>query len=224
MSDGVAPEIVVLAGTNGSGKSSIFGAALRETLGEPQGSYFNPDEVARRFMDESPGMSLETANSRAWRLGRDLLERAIVQRQRFVFETTLGGRTITGLLLEAANVGLPVRMVYVGLESADLHVERVRSRVRNGGHPIPEERIRERFTSSRSNLVRLVPHLRELKLFDNSVEADPAAGAHPVPRPIVHARGGRIVDMCPLAEVPDWAKPIVLAVLRAAAGEPIPPA
>ncbi len=212
MSPGPAPEIVVFAGTNGAGKSSVIGAALREQ----DADYFNPDEATKRFQERFPDMTLEAANSRAWRLGRRLLNKAIVRRQRFVLETTLGGRTITGLLLKAANVGMPVRIIYVGLLSADLHVRRVRERVRGGGHDIPEERIRQRYMHSRLNLVRLAPHLTELKVFDNSAEADPATGAHPTPRLIVHLKAGDIVFMCPAADVPDWAKPIVVAALRAA--------
>lgn len=210
MSDTPAPEIVVLAGVNGAGKSSIIGAALRFN----DADYFNPDEVSRRLRGTEPGLSLEDVNVRAWHLGRRLLERAIEERRRFVFETTLGGRTITGLLLKAANVGLPVRVVYIGLESADLHVRRVRARVRQGGHDIPEERIRQRYTSSRANLIRLLPHLAEVRIFDNTREADPVTGDRPEPKPILHLKAGRLSYLCPLSEVPAWAKPIVQAALE----------
>lgn len=202
---GATPEIVVLAGTNGAGKSSVAGAALRQAGGD----YFNPDEVARQLRRADPELSRREANSRAWHIGRQLLERAIERRFRFAFETTLGGRTITGLLLKAANVGLPVRIWYVGLASVDLHLERVRARVARGGHPIPEERIRERFDGSRENLLRLLPHLTELRLYDNSRERDPAEGSPPEPLPVLHMKGGRVVESCPMTQVPAWAKPIV---------------
>jgi predicted ABC-type ATPase len=205
---GTTAEIVVLAGTNGAGKSSIAGAALRRAGGD----YFNPDEVARRLRRADPELSRREANSRAWHIGRHFLERAIEQRFRFALETTLGGRTITGLLLKAANVGLPVRTWYVGLASVELHLERVRTRVALGGHPIPEARIRERYDASRENLVRLVPHLTELKLYDNSRERDPAAGVPPEPLLVLHVKGGEVVDACPMPDVPQWAKPIVQRV------------
>jgi hypothetical protein len=54
--------------------------------------------------------------------------RALEQRLRFAFATTLGGTSITGLLIHAANVALPVRMWYVGLRDPDLHIQRVRAR------------------------------------------------------------------------------------------------
>lgn len=202
---GTTPEIVVLAGTNGAGKSSVAGAALRQAGGD----YFNPDEVARQLRGAEPELSRREANSRAWHIGRHFLERAIEQRFRFAFETTLGGRTITGLLLKAANVGLPVRIWYVGLDTVQRHLERVRSRVARGGHPIPEERIRERYDASRRNLVRLLPHLTELKLYDNSRELDPAEGVPPEPLLVLHLKEGRVLDACPMADIPGWARPIV---------------
>lgn len=205
----VRPEIVVLAGTNGAGKSSVGGEALREA-GVP---YFNADEIAREYRAVRPDATPEEANSWAWNQGKALLERAIERRLRFAFETTLGGNTMTGLLLRAANVGLPVRMWYVGLSSAELHVERVRARVDRGGHPIPEGKIRERYDDSRLNLIRLLPHLAELKLYDNSRDHDPHRGEKPRPVLILHLKQGRLVASCPPPEVPEWAKPIVQAVL-----------
>lgn len=202
----------MLAGVNGAGKSSIAGSALRSHGAD----YFDPDQVTRDLRQAEPELSLEAANVSAWRLGRRLLERAIAERRRFAFETTLGGRTITGLLLKAANVGLPVRVLYIGLESADLHVRRVRARARRGGHDIPEDRIRQRYTSSRANLIRLLPHLAELRVLDNTEEADPATGDRPEPEPILHLKAGRLLYLCPLADVPGWAKPIVQATLESA--------
>lgn len=210
MKGAAVPQILVLAGTNGAGKSSVAGGALRRSGGK----YFNPDEATRRFLRRSPHLSLNEANARAWRLGRRLLYRAIEHRHRFSFETTLGGRTMTGLLLKAANVGLPVRVWYVGLATVELHIERVQARVALGGHAIPEERIRERYDASRQNLIRLLPHLTELMLLDNSDEGDPETGEIPRPVRILHVRRGRIVEVGPVAKVPQWAKPIVLAVLR----------
>lgn len=207
-----AGRIVVLAGTHGGGKSSVVGEALRHA----GGAYYNPDEVTRRLLERDPVLSLDEANARAWRLGRLLLHRVIEQRLEFAFETTLGGRTMTGLLLKAANLGIPVQVFYVGLDSADRHVARVRAHVQKGGHDIPEPRIRRRYDASR-NLVTLVPHLTELEVFDNSAEGDPATGPRPEPELIVHLRRGTIVDRCALGDVPEWAKAIVLAALRVGA-------
>jgi predicted ABC-type ATPase len=66
------------------------------------------------------------------------------------FETTLGGNTIPALLEEAMAVGIEVLVRYVGLDSVDLHIARVRAGVARGGHDIPEGKIRERFAPTSS--------------------------------------------------------------------------
>lgn len=202
--------IRVLAGINGAGKSSVGGAAL-----EAEGiAYFDPDEATKRILDASPGVSLAQANAAAWNEGVRLLRRAIDDGVHFNFETTLGGTTITRMLEEAARAGLAVRMWYVGLEGVDLHVRRVRERVAKGGHDIPETKIRERYVTSRENLVRLLPSLAELHVYDNSAEGDPERGIAPQPRLVLHVLDGAVVATCPVTEVPSWAKAIFIAALK----------
>jgi predicted ABC-type ATPase len=202
--------ITVIAGVNGAGKSSVVGETLRQSGGE----YFNPDEVTRKFLAASKSMTQDEANSRAWDEGRRRLEDAIREKADFVFETTLGGSTITELLFKALDEGLEVALFYVGLEKVELHIERVRSRVQAGGHDIPETKIRERYTSSIKNLVKLAPRLTELRVFDNSIQADPKTGKAPAPRELLHSEGGRITSHCELASCPDWAKPVLALLLR----------
>jgi predicted ABC-type ATPase len=205
-----APCIYVLAGTNGAGKSSIAGAMFRRQGVEA----FDPDAAARLILARLPALSQAEANSAAWHQGRRLLERAIAERASFAFETTLGGATITALLERALAAGLDVRVWYVGLGSVELHLARVRARVAAGGHDIPEAAVRRRFHGSRLNLVRLLPRLTELRVYDNSAEADPRAGVAPEPRLVLHVARGRIVAVCPLGDTPAWAKPIVAAAMK----------
>jgi predicted ABC-type ATPase len=200
----------VLAGTNGAGKSSIAGAMLLRQRVE----YFNPDEAARRILAVNPGISQAQANSAAWHEGTRLLERAIAERLDFAFETTLGGRTITALLERAASRGFEVRVWYVGLNGPELHIARVRARVAKGGHDIPEPRIRERYDASRLNLIRLLPGLSELWVYDNSREADPDAGVAPEPMLVLHVRRGKLVGPRDLGRTPEWAKAIVAAAMK----------
>ena len=207
---GSIPCIYVLAGTNGAGKSSIAGAMF---LAQGTG-YFDPDEAARRILAANPGLAQAEANSAAWNQGRRLLERAIAERLNFAFETTLGGRTIPALLGAALSAGVEVRIWYVGLRSAALHVARVRARVAKGGHDIPELAIRDRYDSSRLNLIRLLPRLTELRVYDNSDEANPDAGAAPQPKLLLHVAAGRMVSLCDLAATPEWAKPILAAAIK----------
>jgi len=204
------PCIYVLAGTNGAGKSSLGGAMFRASGVE----YFNPDEAARSFRATSPGMTQQEANSAAWLEGKRLLQRAISERLDIAFETTLGGRTIAALLAQACSKEIEVRVWYVGLASPELHIARVRSRVAAGGHDIPEAKIRERYDSSRLNLVDLMPKLTELRVFDNSAEGDPRKGIAPQPRLLLHMDHGKIVEMCDLTKTPDWAKPILATAMK----------
>lgn len=180
-------------------------------LGVP---YFNPDEAARRILLANPGIPQERANSAAWNQGKRLLERAIAGRRDFAFETTLGGRTFTALLGMAALEGIEVRVWYVGLTSPELHIARVHRRVAAGGHNIPEAKIRERYHSSRFNLIQLLPKLTELSVYENSEEADPRTGAAPELKPILHMAGGKVLSICELTLTPEWAKPILAAALK----------
>jgi predicted ABC-type ATPase len=208
------PRIYVLAGTNGAGKSSLAGAMLLE-----RGvAYFNPDAAAALIVDANPGITLEEAQSAAWYEGRRLLERAIGERLDFAFETTLGGTTIAALLERAIASKIEVRIWYVGLDSIERHIARVRARVEAGGHHIPEARIRERYARSLMNLIRLMPKLTELRVYDNSREADLRRAVPPLPRLLVHLDRGRLASVCELAATPDWAKPLLLTALKIAAG------
>jgi predicted ABC-type ATPase len=201
------PTITVLAGTNGAGKSSIGGALLADSATP----LYNPDVETQALMAANPGMSLAEANAAAWRIGKECLQSAIADRHSFNIETTLGGATITLLLIQAHKSGLRVRMWYCGLGSAEQHIQRVQTRVRHGGHDIPEAKIRERYDASRRNLCTLLPSLDELVLYDNSVDADPHSGQQPQPLKLLHYRDGRILYRT--ASMPEWAKPIAAVAL-----------
>lgn len=204
------PRIHVLAGVNGAGKSSIGGAAFRESGGD----YFNPDEVTRSLLAMNDFLTQTEANGIAWRKGVALLKRAIEERLDYAFETTLGGNTIPRLLTQAALQGIEIYVWYVGLSSAALHVERVQARVARGGHDIPEEHIHRRYEHSRLNLIELMPHITALRVFDNSIDADPSAGKTPTPLLVLGIEAGRILNRRSLARTPEWAKPIVAAALK----------
>lgn len=208
-----APRLFVLAGTNGAGKSSIGGAMIRASGAQ----YFNPDEAAARIRQAQPHLSTTQANSAAWHEGKRLLQHALAQRLDHNFETTLGGQSFARLLKQAAEAGYEVRVWYVGLASPEHHLARVKARVRKGGHDIPEADIRRRFDQSRLQLIQLLPHLTELRIFDNTDEADPHQGAAPRPRLVLHWHDGHVrapADAASLALTPDWVKPVVMAALK----------
>jgi predicted ABC-type ATPase len=204
------PTITVLAGVNGAGKSSIAGE-YAETESD---FYFNPDTVARKIRALHPDISLTIANAQAWQLGKSLLDQAIEEHKDYRFETTLGGRTITRLLQKAAGKGHRLQIWFCGLASPDLHLRRVRARVLRGGHDIPEEKIHERWNSSRENLIRLLPHIHHLRVYDNSLEADPARGKPPRPALLLEMKQRKITAPADLSGAPVWAQPIIAAAIR----------
>jgi len=206
------PFIVVLAGVNGAGKSSLGGAMLSE-LGL---SWYNPDTYARALHAQL-GLPTAEANGLAWEHGRNRLEAAMAQESNFAFETTLGASTIPELLAKASRTH-NIMMLFCGLSSPELHLERVKLRVAHGGHDIPEKKIRERWISSRANLIKLMPFLARLQVFDNSRQAAPGQDI-PDPVLILEMIEGKPVypqrnDLAALNLVPEWARPIVQAALE----------
>ena len=204
------PILYVLAGVNGAGKSSIGESEFR-SQGSP---VFNPDTIAQQIRLLHPDISLTLANAHAWQIGKSLLEQAIAGGRDYRFETTLGGRTIAQLLEKAARSGHRLRIWFCGLASPELHLRRVQSRVALGGHDIPEGKIRERWNRSRENLVRLLPLIDHLRVYDNSKDADPFEGRAPQPVLLLEMKSEKITAPADLSGAPDWAKPIIAAAIH----------
>ena len=206
------PFIFVLAGVNGAGKSSVGGALLAE-----HGlTWFNPDSHARQLVAQL-GLDADDANGRAWQFGHQRLKGAVADQTSFAFETTLGARTIPELLARAAATH-DVVMIFCGLATPEQHIARVQSRVAHGGHDIPEHKIRERWTTSRANLIRLLPALARLQVFDNSADAGPY-GEIPDPLLVLEMAQGRVLfplpdDAAALAATPGWARGVVQAAFE----------
>ena len=206
------PALLVLAGVNGAGKSSIGGYLLTRA----GAAWFNPDTFARELRART-SCSQEEANARAWHEGVRRLDAAIAEGRHYAFETTLGGRTVTGRL-GAATVTHDVLVWFCGLSSPEQHMSRVRARVRAGGHDIPDVKIRERYPRALRNLIQLMPNLAHLEVYDNSVDA--AVGkAIPDPVLVLEMAGGRLMwptadDVDALMRTPDWAKPLVSAAAQ----------
>ncbi len=199
----------MLAGVNGAGKSSVGGDSLRQA-GK---AWFNPDDYARDLLAIVDCTPVQ-ANAEAWQEGMRRLEAAIADARSHAFETTLGGNSIAARLREAA-ASHDIQMWYCGLDSPEHHLARVRQRVARGGHDIPEAKVRERYETSRRNLIELLPYLAQLQVYDNSVDAVPGQPM-PNPRLLLQMERGRIVfptDIEALKRIPNWAKPIMETAL-----------
>jgi predicted ABC-type ATPase len=206
------PVLYVLAGVNGAGKSSVGGHLLeRDGL-----TWFNPDTFARE-LKAATRCDQETANADAWQEGMRRLEAAIAKGLNHAFETTLGGNSVTAKILEATKTH-DVLIWFCGLSSPELHIARVEARVVSGGHPIPEEKIRERYPLTQMNLIKLMPHVAYIKVYDNSAEAT-ADGTVPDPLLVLEMASGQVISPAPddlkaLQRAPQWTRSILEAALR----------
>jgi predicted ABC-type ATPase len=206
------PVLYVLAGVNGAGKSSIGGHLLeRDGL-----AWFNPDKFARE-LKAATGCDLEAANAQAWQEGMRRLDEATGKGLNHAFETTLGGKTVAAKILQATKTH-DVLIWFCGLSSPELHIARVTARVAAGGHPIPEEKIRERYPRAQLNLIKLMPHVAYVQVYDNSTEAA-ADGTLPDPLLVLEMENAQVIwpahdDVKALQRAPEWTKPILEAALR----------
>jgi len=172
------PTIWVVAGPNGGGKSSIFGEMVRQSGAD----YYNADEHCARLLERNPGLAREAANALAWEEGRRRLEQAVEKGESFAFETTLASRTFAPWIEFLVRGGYSFDLVFLWLSSPELAMARVAERVRMGGHSVPEDVIRRRYTRGLQNFFRLYrPLASRWHFIDNS-------GATPG-RPIAEGAG-----------------------------------
>jgi len=203
----VPARIFVLSGVDGAGKSSLCGASFLH-YGV---SFYDPDEQARELQSGNPSLSREDARAQAGELGRRGLERALTAGEQYFFETTLAAHTLAATLMTGAKAGAEVNVWFAGLATPELQLERVRS----GGQQVTEAMIRQRYGSTLQNLVELMPHLCSLAVFDNSIGGDPLLGLAPRPRLVLRMHKGHLItEMIAPADVPTWAKPVVMQALR----------
>jgi predicted ABC-type ATPase len=143
------PDVIVIAGPNGAGKSTLAPALLRDTLHILE--YVNADTIAEGLSAFAP----EDASFDAGRVMLGRLHELAEAGRDFAFETTLPSRFYAGWLGKLQVAGHRVSLIFLWLENVDLAIERVKERVRLGGHDIPEETIRRRFDRGIKNLFEL---------------------------------------------------------------------
>lgn len=163
-----APQVVVIAGSNGAGKSTVAPDLLQGALSVD--AFLNADQIAA-------GLSRFAPEDAAWEAGRIMLRRIgelIDQRRSFAFESTLSGRVVAGKIDDWLARGYRVRITYLWLDDPDLAVRRVEQRARSGGHDVPEDVIRRRFWRSIRNFDRIyAPRVNSWRLYDSSVPGTP---------------------------------------------------
>jgi predicted ABC-type ATPase len=164
------PLLVVLAGSNGVGKSTFHAEALSGT-GYP---FVNADNIARDLSVWSGrpiGELAYEAMHRADALRRNLVE----QRVSFIMETVLSdsqGAKLT-FLSEARAAGYFLLFILITLEDVEMSIARVTQRVLNGGHDVPDEKLLARFGRTQKNAVKALAMADAGLVFDNSDPGSP---------------------------------------------------
>lgn len=180
--------MIVLAGPNGAGKSTLYETRVAPAFAGP---FINADLIQRDEMgDPSPAAAYEAARTAAARRGN-----LIRQGRDFVTETVFSHPSKLELIDVARNSGFTIIVLHVGVTSPDLSVARVRTRVEEGGHIVPEEKIRARYTRGGALIREAVLRADRGIVYDNSgLNLPPVQG-------LVFARG-RLVSALPV--LPDW--------------------
>ena len=134
------PRLYIISGCNGAGKTTASYSLLPEMLDCSE--FVNSDEFAKGLSPFDPSKASIQASRFMIMKIRYLLKR----QQDFAIETTLATRTLLKTAKQAQSAGYTVTLLYFWLNSPDMAVERVRARVEAGGHNIPEETIRRRYS------------------------------------------------------------------------------
>jgi predicted ABC-type ATPase len=160
---GPPPRCIVLGGVNGAGKTTSARSILADTLGVM--TFVNADVIAQGLAGFDP----DSVDTTAGRIMLERLHELAEQRADFAFETTMAGVSSANWLGTLRSTGYFIQLHYFWLASADLAVSRVALRVTAGGHNIPEETIRRRYTQSIRNFLDLYRQaVSEWRVYDNT--------------------------------------------------------
>ncbi len=183
------PIIVALAGPNGAGKTTFYSAHLK-----PAALRCVNTDVLAHELDLEPYAAARTA---------DALRRELVKlRESFIFETVFSDPVQDKLafLKEAAACGYKVVLIYVGIAGPQVSEERVAMRVSQGGHDVPTEKLKSRFSRTLVNLKGAIRELPHVLVFDNDDLSRPF-------RSVAVFERGRLVKSAP--PIPRWLKPLL---------------
>ena len=156
-------KLYVIAGCNGAGKTTASFTILPDILSCKE--FVNADEIAK-------GLSPFQPEKVAFEAGRIMIKRInelLDAEQTFAFETTLATKSYRGKIIRAKKQNYNVTLLFFWLENVDLAIERVRTRVLEGGHNIDSDVIKRRYINGIKNLFEIYVDIAdEVLIFDNS--------------------------------------------------------
>lgn len=157
------PNLYIIAGCNGAGKTTASFTVLPEMLNCYE--FINADEIARGLSPFNP----DRAAIEAGRLMLIKIDELLLKQKDFAFETTLATKSYVKTIKKAQENGYLITLIFFWLDSVDLAIERVKTRVLEGGHNIPNAVITRRYFSGLNNLFNLyIPICNFWMVFNNS--------------------------------------------------------
>lgn len=146
----------IIGGVNGVGKSSLTGVLAAES--NDLGVIIDTDKITASL----GGDKIKGGKTAIERINNSL-EKGI----NFTQETTLSGSRTLKTIKRARELDYFIRLYYVGVNSADESMKRIKNRVEKGGHDIPEQDVKRRYNKRFEDLVNILPYCNEVKIYDN---------------------------------------------------------
>lgn len=163
---GHKPVLIVIAGPNGSGKTTITSKVLHHEWLE-NAIYINPDAIAQEKFGD---WNNQEAVMKSVRYCERLREDCLVQKQSLIFETVLSIPQKIDYIRRAKNNGFFVRLFFVSTNSPSINAARIAKRVMEGGHDVPIPKIISRYQRSIANCAATSKFVDRTYVYDNSIE------------------------------------------------------
>lgn len=193
------PVLIVIAGPNGSGKTSVTSKLLHHEWME-DAIYINPDIVAQeKFGDWN---SIE-AVMKSVKYCEALREKCLQERHSLIFETVLSVEDKVDFIRRAHEAGFFIRLFFVCTKNPQINAARIAKRVMEGGHDVPIMKIISRYKKSVINCRKASMYADKTYIYDNSIDN------HEV-TPLFRMNFGNLAKQYE-EELPEWAK-LVLAL------------
>ncbi|MDO5524104.1 MAG: zeta toxin family protein [Bacteroidia bacterium] len=155
--------LYIIAGCNGAGKTTASFTILPEILDCKE--FVNADEIAKGLSPFQP----EKVSFEAGRIMLKRIDELLLENENFAFETTLSAKTYKKKVLDAQRRGYFTTLLFFWLKNVELAKERVKTRVLEGGHNIPENVIERRYRKGIINLFDIyLPIVDQVLIIDNS--------------------------------------------------------